>query len=79
MITLRLLEKRYGDNSGPNQPATIATRPLSLVRMTSIPLLLRQLLWIMFDDDDHVVLASDNRSKVFFFATEHEIPLHRIQ
>jgi hypothetical protein len=38
-----------------------------------------ELLWVMFDDDGHVVLASDNRSKVFFFAAENEIPLHRIQ
>ena len=37
------------------------------------------LLWVMFDDNGKVVLASDNCSKVFFFATEHEIPLHRIQ
>lgn len=36
------------------------------------------LLWIMFDDDGKVVLASDNRSKVFFFAAENDIDVRMV-
>lgn len=36
-------------------------------------------LWILFNDDGQVVIVSDNRSRVFFFAAEHEIPLDRLQ
>ena len=36
-------------------------------------------LWILFDDDGSVIKAGENRSQIFFYATEKEMTVHRIQ
>lgn len=49
----------------------IASRP-DLSEMRDKPF------WVLFDDDGNMIMADDNRSVVFFFATDNEIRVHRI-
>jgi len=36
-------------------------------------------LWILFDDNGAVMMAGENRSQIFFYATENEMTIHRVQ